>query len=61
MTCSDKPEYPPIWYSRIADYLAGHRFLILVLIYFLFFFVWPFLQGQEPVDIEMLEAIGRLP
>lgn len=40
---------PPLWYSKASRWIRDRTWLWLGIIYFLVFFVWPFVY-REPLD-----------
>lgn len=44
-----RPELPPLWYSKMSRWIRDRAWLWLGILYFLVFFVWPFVY-DEPLD-----------
>lgn len=53
-------DLPPKWYSNLTLFLVKHKALCWMVVYFIVFFVLPFLFWEsERLDPQLLEGIGE--
>lgn len=42
--------FTPDWYHKIETWIVSHWYVVVVVLYILFFFVWPMFINEPPDD-----------